>query len=177
MLISPKQSLGDYVYSLTIYDYVAFGWLAFLLIVIFSLSVMMMMRKKLRCSILLMLVTIFLIFAAPISIKLFLDKSVRKVAILDQNHTILNFSKSLIVTAKLENRGKIDLHKCYINSKVLKTPENFFKDILNYLKPIEKKTIILTEDLSQNQIKEFKVVFENFKYSENYDVIVKAECY
>ncbi len=176
MLISPKQSLGDYVHSLTIYDYLAFGWLALLLIVMFLLSIMMI-KKRPKCAILLMFVTTFFIFVAPISIKLFLDKSVRKVVILDQNHTVLNFSKSLIVTAKLENRGKIDLYKCYINSKVLKAPDNFLKDILNYLKPIEKKTIILTEDLPQNQKKEFKVVFENFKYSGNYAVIVKAECY
>ncbi len=176
MLISPKQSLGDYVHSLTIYDYLAFGWLALLLIVMFLFSIMMI-KKRPKCAILLMFVTTFFIFVAPISIKLFLDKSVRKVVVVDKNHTILNFSKSLIVTGELENRGKIDLYKCYINSKILKTPENFFKDISNYLKPIEEKTIILTEDLFQKERKEFKMVFENFKYSGSYDVIVKAECY
>ncbi len=176
MLISPKQSLGDYVHSLTIYDYVAFGWFALLLIAIFTLSVMMI-KKRPKCSITLMIFSVFLILIAPISIKLFLDKSVRKVIVVDKNHTLLSFSKSLIITGELENRGKIDLHKCYINGKILRTSENFFKYISNYLKPIEKKTIILTEDLFQKERKEFKMVFENFKYSGSYDVIVKAECY
>jgi hypothetical protein len=116
-------------------------------------------------------------FTAPLGIKIFLDKSVRKVEIKDQNHTLLNFSKALVVTGKLYNLGKIDMHKCYIKTKILRQTDNKYLNILYNLKPIAKRTTILDENITRNSSKELKVVFEKFNYQKEYRVTLSAECY
>ncbi len=176
MIKQLKQSLIDYSNSLTIYDYVAFGWLFFLLFALLALSITLS-KKRPRCAIILIILTLILIFTAPVAIKLFLDKTVRKVVILDQNHTELNFSKSLIVTGMVQNLGKVEFHKCYINTKIVKLSQNKYMNLLNSLKPIRKKSIIVQRDIAYGESKEFKVVFEKFRYPKEYNVTISAECY
>ena len=116
-------------------------------------------------------------FTAPIGIKIFLDKSVRKVEIQDKNSTLLNFSKALVVTGEIHNLGKIDMTKCYIKTKILKNTDNKYLNILYTLKPIRQRTTILDENLTKNSSKELKVVFKNFNYKKEYRVTLDAECY
>lgn len=176
MLKGLKQRLNDYADTLTMYDYAAFGWLLFLLIVLILLA-LLFSKKSPKMASLLIFLTFTLMFTAPIGLKIFLDSTVRKVEVLDQNHTHLNFSKSLIVTGNLHNLGKIDMKKCYIQTKILKQTENKYLNMLYSLKPIRKRTTILDENLTQNSNKELKVVFEKFNYTKAYRVTLSAECY
>jgi hypothetical protein len=118
-----------------------------------------------------------LIFIAPFAIKFFLDKTVRKVVILDQNYTKLNFAKYLIVTGKVENRGKVNFGRCYINTKIKKVSDNKYINIFNSIKPIRNRTVIMDKNISVNNNGDFKVVFEKFNYDKKYLVEVSAECY
>ncbi|HIP03344.1 MAG TPA: DUF2393 domain-containing protein [Campylobacterales bacterium] len=176
MLKGLKQRLTDYTDSLTMYDYAAFGWLLFLLVILILLA-LLSSKKKPKLAVSLIFLTFILMFTAPIGIKIFLDKSVRKVEIQDQNSTLLNFSKALVVTGKLYNLGKIDMTRCYIKTKILKQTDNKYLNILYNLKPIRQRTTILDENLTQNSSKELKVVFEKFNYQKEYRVTLFAECY
>ena len=176
MLKGLKQRLTDYTDSLTMYDYTAFGWLLFLLVVLILLAILSS-KKKPKLATLLIFFTFILMFTAPIGIKIFLDKSVRKVEIQEQNNTHLNFSKALVVTGELHNFGKIDMTKCYIKTKILKKADNKYLNILYTLKPIRQRTTILDENLTKNSSKELKVVFKNFNYKKEYRVTLDAECY
>jgi aromatic ring-opening dioxygenase LigB subunit len=158
------------------YDYIAFGWL-FGLLLMMILTALLSANKKPKLASFLIFTSFILMFTAPIGIKIFLDKTVRKVEILDQNSTKLNFSKALVITGKIKNQGKIDLHKCYINAKVLKTSNNKYLDFLYNLKPIRKRTILTEANLSKEKFEEFKVVFEKFNYKKEYRVSLSAECY
>lgn len=176
MLKGLKQRLIDYTDSLTMYDYAAFSWLLFLLFVLIFLAILFS-KKKPKLATFLIFFTFIFMFIAPIGIKIFLDKTVRKVEIQDQNQTYLKFSKSLLITGSINNLGKIDMKKCYIKTKVLKQTGNKYLDILYNLKPIVKRTTIMDKNITQNSSLEFKVLFEKFKYSKEYKVIVSAECY
>lgn len=176
MLKNLKQRLIDYTESLTTYDYAAFGWLLFLLVTLILLAIILS-KKKPKLASFFIFVTFIMMFIAPIGLKIFLDETIRKVEIVDQNHTALQFSKALVITGSVENKGKIDFNKCYIKTNIIKVSDNKYKNIFNYLKPIRKRTIILDEQISQNQSKEFKVVFEKFNYPKEYTVTVSAECY
>ncbi len=176
MLKNLKISLVDYVNSLTLYDYLAYGWLVFLLFLLLLLSVLLF-RKKPNLASFLLLISFISMFVGPVFIKIFLDKTVRKVEVIDQNNTLLNFSNSLIVTGKLQNRGKIDFYVCHVSVKVLKASEDKYKNILNSIKPIRKKSIIIDANISKNKNREFKVIFEEFKYKNGYNIVVSSECY
>jgi hypothetical protein len=171
-----KASLTDYIHTLTVYDYAAFGWL-FGLLFMMILTALLSSNKKPKLASFLIFFSFILMFTGPIGIKLFLDKTVRKVNIIDQNSTKLNFSKSLVITGKIENHGKINLHKCYLNTKVLKISDNKYLNFLYNLKPIRKRTVVTEANISKDESEEFKVVFEKFNYKKDYSVSITAECY
>ena len=171
-----KATLTDYIHSLTMYDYVAFGWLV-LFIVMLIIFGLLFSKKKPKLAIFMILSSFVLMFIAPIAVKLILDKTVRHVEILDQNHTFLNFSKALIVTGTLHNIGKTDLHRCYIKTKVLKDEKNKYLKFLYNLKPLRQRSIVQEANITQDNKEPFKIVFEKFKYDKAYSVVTSVECY
>jgi hypothetical protein len=171
-----KQSLIDYLNALTIYDYAAFGWLLFLFLIILTLAILLG-RKRPTLAISLIMITIVLMFVAPFGIKFFLDKTVRKVEIVTEKISKLHFASSLIISGHVVNDGKVPFKKCRINAKVFKISENKYKNILNNLKPLRNKTIVVDKNISQGESAMFKIVFENFTYAKEYNVSLSGECY
>ena len=171
-----KQSLIDYTHALTIYDYAAFGWLLFLFFIILTLAILLG-RKKPTLAISLIMIVILLMLVAPFGIKYFLDKTVRKVEVVTDKVSKLHFASSLIVTGHLNNDGKVPLHRCRVNAKVFKIDKNKYKNILNNLKPLRNKTIVVDKNISQGESAMFRIVFENFRYSKEYNLSLSAECY
>ncbi len=176
MIEEIRLKLFTYLHSLTIYDYVAFGWLLFLITIILVLIVLLA-RKKPKLAIWMTLLTLILIIAGPFGIKYFLDKSVRKVELLDTNITKLHYAQSLIITGKLKNSGKVKLQRCFISATVFQTFRNKYKNMLFRLKPLRKKTIFLEENLSKGDKKGFKIVIDHFNYSRDFNTTLHAECY
>ncbi len=176
MLEQLKENLLDYLHTLTLYDYTAFGWLLFLFLIILTLAVLLG-RKKPTLALFLIMIVILLMFVAPFGIKYFLDKTVRKVEVVTDKISKLHFASSLIVTGHLINSGKIPYQKCRINAKVFKINDNKYKNILNNLKPLRNKTIVVEKNISQGQEAMFKIVFDKFTYSKEYNVTLSAGCY
>ena len=176
MIENLKGSFLDYLHALTLYDYAAFGWLLFLFLIILTLAILLG-RKKPRLAISLIIVTILLMFVAPFGLKYFLDKTVRKVDVVMDKVSKLNYASSLIVLGHLSNDGKVPFKKCRINAKVFKIDENKYKNMLNSLKPLRNKTIVLDKNISEGEEAVFKIVFENFKTTKEYNVSLSAECY
>ncbi len=176
MLQHYKQSLIDYMHALTVYDYAAFGWLLFLFLIILTLAILLG-RKKPTLAITLIMIVILLMFIAPFGIKYFLDTTVRKVEVVTDKISKLHYASSLIVTGHLINAGKVPYQKCRINAKVFKISDNKYKNILNNLKPLRNKTILLDENISEGEEVVFKIVFENFRYSKEYNVTLSGACY
>ncbi len=176
MLETIKQNYIDYIHALTLYDYAAFGWLLFLFLIILTLTVLLGRRKP-TLAISLIMIVIFLMFIAPFGIKYFLDKTVRKVDVVTEKITKLHFASSLIITGYLQNKGKVPYHTCRINAKVFKITDNKYKNIVLSLKPLRNKTILLDKNITQGEKAVFKIVFEHFTYSKEYNVSVSGECY
>lgn len=176
MLENFKQNLIDYTNALTLYDYVAFGWLLFLFSIILTLAILLG-RKKPTLAIFLVMITILLMFVAPFGVKYFLDTTVRKVVVVTDKVSKLHFASSLIIAGHLSNDGKVPFQRCRITAKVFKIDENRYKNILNNLKPLVEKTIVVDKNISKGEEAVFKIVFENFKYTDDYNVSLSGECY
>ncbi len=171
-----KQRVLDYIHHLTIYDYFALSWVG-----VFFLFVMMIaflnIKKRASLAISILLISFVLVAFSPIFIKLYFDKTVRKVEILNQKITKLNFANMLIIKGSLQNQGKIDYKKCRIFTKVVKKDENKYKNILNNLKPLRKKSILLDRELKKEEKERFKIVMKDFNLKDMYEVKVSGECY
>lgn len=170
-----KKSLLDYTNHLTIYDYAAFGWLGFLIVILLFLAILL--RKKSTLSLSLLLFAMLLMFVAPLPLKLFLDQTIRKTEIKTISIDELKYSKSLVVVGELKNSSKIDFDICTIQAKVLRFDQNRYKTMLYTLKPLLKKTIYMEEAILKDQVVPFKIVFERFHYEKDYNVSTSATCY
>ncbi len=170
-----KKSLLNYIDHLTIYDYVAFGWLGLLIVLMLFLAILL--RKKASLSISLLLLAMLLMFLAPLPIKLFLDQTIRKSEIKTISINEMKYAKSLVIVGELKNSSKIDFDICNIEAKVLRFDNNKYKNILYSIKPLLKKTIYINEAILKEQTTPFKIVFPKFHYEKDYNVTLSATCY
>ncbi len=170
-----KKSLLDYINHLTIYDYATFGWLGLLIFIILFLAILL--RKKASLSLTLLLFAMLLMFIAPLPLKLFLDQTIRKNEIKIVSLDEMKYAKSLVVVAQLKNSSKIDFDTCSIKAKVIRLSKNRYKNILYGIKPLLKKTIYIEEEILKEQTKDFKIIFQNFHYTKDYNVSISATCY
>ena len=171
-----KQRFIDYFHHLSLYDYLGFAW--FMVFFIFVVTLVMILYNKVpKLSIAMLFVSFITLIFSPLLVKLYFDKTVRKVEILNQKITKLNFAKMLIIKGQIKNSGKMDYKKCRIFTRVIKKDENRYKKFINYLKPLEKKSILLDKELKKENFEKFKIVLEKFALSEPYEVKVTGECY
>ncbi len=171
-----KQRITDYIQHLTIYDYFAISWVG-VFFIFMMMIVFLNIKKRTKFAISLFLISLVLVTFSPIFIKLYFDKTVRKVEILDQKITKLNFANMLIIKGKLQNQGKIDYKKCRVFTKVVKKNKNKYKNILNNLKPLRNMSIVINQKLKKENKESFRIVMKNFKFNSPYEVKVRGECY
>jgi uncharacterized protein (UPF0333 family) len=134
-------------------------------------------RKKPTLAVFLVIVVILLMFVAPFAVKYFLDQTVRKVDVSLDEVAKLNYAEALIVKGHLKNSGKISYQKCHIEAKVFEINSNKYKNMLNNLKPFRNETILLEENISKGDEAVFKIVFEDFKNTHEYNVSLSGVCY
>jgi len=176
MLKQLKEDITCYLNAFTIYDYAAFIWLGTLFFILFLLA-LVLIRKKPYFSILLIVICLFLAFLGPVGVKTILDKTIRKNEIISKEVRKLHFSNSLIVAGELKNISKIKFKKCKIEALVTKASKNSYINYPYKLKPLKKKTIIISKEIPVNETVDFRIVFEDFKYKKDINVTINGECY
>jgi len=176
MLKDIKLRILDYIHHLTIYDYFAFSLVGVFFLLSFLIFIMIA-RKRLGLGLLWLLLSIMIVVISPIFIKLYFDKTVKKVEIIEKKETKLNFAKMLVIKGKLKSKAKIDFKKCRVFAKVVQVDENKYKNILNNLKPKRYMSILLDRELKRGESLPFKMVFKNFAPKYKYKTEVFGECY
>jgi hypothetical protein len=137
----------------------------------------MISKKTTIISILTFFLSLALITAGPFVVKYFLDKNIRATKIENLKFYKLHFSDTLIVEFDLKNCSKMDFKTCLVETKVVKKSNSKLKSLLYRLKPILLKPIIYNEQLEKNSSTSKRVVFDNFRYRGNFNVLVTANCY
>ncbi len=176
-LTTLRERILDYLHHLSVYDYIAYGWLVAVLVGSLLLAIVLA-GKKPKTSLLLILIVLVSMMAGPFGMKYALDRIVRKTALTDTNTTHLQFAKDLIVTGKIVNEGKIDFSGCRVFVTVLKKDENRYRQMLYMLKPLRKKSLHIEKRLPKGEEMAYRVVLEHFALREGtYDVRQRVECY
>jgi hypothetical protein len=87
----------------------------------------------------------------------------------------LEFTKAIVVHAKLTNLSKRNFKECKVTATAyIKTP-NEYKNMILRFKPIVKSSIVI-QDIEKNQNKEIKMFIEPFYYQKEYEVGLKTSC-
>lgn len=171
-----KASILNYIHHFSIYDYAAYAWLVLLFFVTVLLSIMVARRSPVF-SILILLLSIVLLFAGPFVLKHYLDDFIRPTKSNIEEVKKLNFSQTLIVLGSVKNISKKNFSMCEIQISVSKQDKNNIKNFINQLKPLRKKTISIKEPIEVNATKEFRVVFDNYSYTNDINTSINSKCY
>jgi len=176
MLKDIKLRILDYAHHLTIYDYFAFSMVGVFFLFSFLIFIMIA-RKRLGFGILWLFLSILVVVASPLFIKIYFDQTVKKVKIINKKETKLNFAKMLVIKGELKSEAKIDFKKCRVFAKIIKKDQNKYKKILNSLKPKRYLSILLDRELKRGESMPFKIVFKDFVPKYEYKTEVYGECY
>ena len=171
-----KFSIFNYLNHFGLYDYIAYIWLILTFFILLFLS-LILIKKSIKISIMLMLFSFLLFFVGPPVLKYFLDITTRPVEIGKINFKKLHFSNTLIIDTKIKNISKKTYSECQINAKVYKQKKEKIKNFISKLKPITHRTILSKQELKSGESMNRRIIFCNFAYNNDINVSINAGCY
>lgn len=172
-----KISFLFYLKNLALYDYLAFGWFIVTFFILIFLAILLA-RKSTTLALLLIITSLVLFILAPFMIKWKLNHYLRPVTTEVTHVQKLIFSDSLIVEGEITNKSSKSFQKCLVETNILKNnPSNIFVSYINLLKPLKNRSILLESVVFENNVIEYRVVFDDFFYEGDITATIKAECY
>lgn len=169
-----KANLQTFVSTLHTYDFIMFGAVGALFLLILLLAVLI--RQRTVTSLFLILFALILIVIGPIAGYKYVHATVYKTEILDLQVKKLEFTEALVIKGSLKNSGKQSYSRCRISAHAYKGASNLFEEFVYPLKPFAKVSILKEEDLNITQSLDFKLVIEPFTYSDEYNISMEANC-
>jgi len=171
-----KIYILNYIHHFSMYDYIAYAWLILLFFITILLAIMVA-KKSPTFSVLILIIALTLLFAGPFVLKHYLDKFIRPSLTKIEQIKKLTFSDTLIINGTLTNLSKKSFSTCNINISIIKTSKNDIQNFINQLKPLRKQSISIDSTIEVNSTKEFRVVFDNYRYLKDINISSKSECY
>ena len=168
-----KEKLLAFLHTLTLYDYIYFG--AVFLIFILLILATLLLRHKITLALFILLLAILDISIGPtFGFSLFHNYLFKK------NITItkakkLHFVKAVVIEGKLKNESKFNFKTCRLNATIYKETHNKYKNLLFRLKPLKHATLVV-KDIKKGSETKFKFLVEPFNYKKDIDVSVDGVC-
>ena len=168
-----KGKITAFINELTKYDYILFGSVFALFILILILA--LLLRKKGALSAFLALLSFVVLFLGPTLgyIKMHEFLFPNSVKLISQKK--LHFLPAIVVTGSVTNDSKRDFKKCKVTASVLRQSKNKIKTYIYKFKPLKKMSII-EENIAKGQTRDFKIIIEPFTSSRDYNISIKADC-
>ncbi len=168
-----KLQLKEFIEGLILYDYILFGAVLVLFVLLIVLAILL--RRRLGLAIFLVLLAFATFFLGPtlgyIEMHKFLFKN--QTELISQKK--LHFTQAVIVKGKLTNLSKLDFKLCKITAELYRVTPNKYKNYIYKLKPFQKMSII-EEDIKKGQSRNFKIIVEPFTYKKDYNISLEASC-
>jgi len=168
-----KNKITSFLDGLITYDYILFGGilLLFILMIVFSI----LLRKKKKLSLFLAIFSFIFLMVMPfIGYKIMHNELFKNQTILVSQKK-LEFTKAVVVYGKLTNLSDIDFRSCLITATIYKSNSNIIKNYIYKLKPLKKMSIIEKEIVIGNEI-DFKIIVSPFTYLGGFNTTLEASC-
>lgn len=168
-----KEKIIVFINNLIFYDYVLFGSILVLFILLLVLTILI--RQKFAMAMFLLLLSFFILFIGPVVGYIELHKFLFKNNVELVSQKKLNFTQAVVVKGMLTNESKFDFSSCTITASAYKVSGNPIKDFIFPFNPF-KKMSILELGIAQGSTRNFKIIVEPFTYSKEYNISVEANC-
>lgn len=169
-----KAKITDFIHSLLIYDYLLFGGIFILFILLLTIAIMF--RHKLGLAISMVLLAFGALTAGPIIGYQQLHHYLFKHKITIHEVKALEFTKALLIKGDINNTSKRPFLECDVHAGVYKVTHNKYIDPLYPYLPFKKGSIHLKESIKPGKSVPFKLFIEPFRYSKDYNITLKAKC-
>jgi len=163
----------DFIKELIIYDYILFGSLLLLFILLVILGIFL--RNKIILAIFIILFAFITLFAGSFFGYIVMHQHLFKNETVLLGDQRLNFTDAVVVYAKLKNISNRDFKSCKVTATAYKASSNELKNYLFKFKPIAKMSII-ENDIRIGDEREIKFIIEPFTYKNDYNISVGADC-
>lgn len=173
---SLKASFLIYINHFQMADYIAFAWLILLFFIALFVAILLA-KKRPILAILIIFFDLILLGVGPFGIKYVFDSHFRKTSVELTTVQQLIYSDTLIIQGNLHNIGKVDFAKCFINASIYPKTDTGFAGELKRLKPLRQTSIYIQEPPKIGEKRDFELVWENIRLSEEQNLSVKGECY
>lgn len=168
-----KAKITAFLHNLIMYDYVLFGAIFLLFLLLITLSIVV--RRNVSLSIFLALLSFVLLFSGPFVGYVQMHKYLFKNSTQLVESKKLTFVDALVVYGTITNESKFDFSECKITASTYKVSGNILKDFLFTLNPF-KKVSMYEHNITKGQQREFKLIVEPFTYSKDFNVSIGANC-
>lgn len=165
--------IAEFIKSITLYDYILFGSLFFLFIVLIIIGIII--RRRTIIAVLTIVFAFVQLIVGSTYGYTKLHAYIYKNEIEITTQKKLNFTQAIVIEGVLKNTSEKDFQSCKIEAKVCKKSKYKIKEFILGLKPVSKMFII-EENIPKAAQREFKMIVEPFTYPHDYNVTVKAKC-
>lgn len=160
---------------MNVFDFAVLS-LSFLLFLLFLLLAIMF-RKSTVLFLLLFVLALSSIIAAPIISNMIVKGYVNKSNLTLKIDRRLQFYDAYMLSGMITNEGRRDFKECTIDFEAYKEGANFLKTFVNrYFKPLEKRELVVHGPIKMGESKDFKFLVDGFTYHD-FKVTIKNRCY
>jgi hypothetical protein len=167
------QNLTTFLNELIVYDYILFGSVFFIFILVIILGILF--RKRTVLAIILIFLSFTTLIIGSTLGYTQMHKYLYKNSTFLVSQKLLTYTKAVVVYGVVKNISKFDFKSCKITASAYKVSDNSLKDYLYKFKAF-KKMSILENDILKGQKREFKIIVEPFTYSKDYNISLGASC-
>ncbi|MDD2838184.1 MAG: DUF2393 family protein [Sulfuricurvum sp.] len=169
-----KAQIIDFIHHLLIYDYLLFGGIFILFILLLTLAIAF--RKKMGLAIFLVLVAFGVLTAGPVGGYIALHHYLFKHTIIIHEVKALEFTEALLIKGDINNTSKRPFKECTLHAGVYKVTHNKYIDPLYPYLPFKKSSLKLQVRIDPGKSVPFKLFVEPFRYTKDYNLTLKGEC-
>lgn len=169
-----KTRIIDFIHHLLVYDYLLFGgiFILFLLLLILAIA----LRNKMGLAIFLVFVAFGVLTLGPVAGYIALHQYLFKYSITIHEEKALEFTEALLIKGDINNTSKRPFKECTVHAGVYKVTHNQYLDRIYPFIPFKKGSLTITQDLAPGESAHFKLFIEPFRYAKDFNVTYKAEC-
>ncbi|MBV5322093.1 MAG: DUF2393 family protein [Sulfuricurvum sp.] len=169
-----KAKIIDFIHHLIIYDYLLFGgiFVLFLLLLVLAIA----LRHKMAFAIVFVILAFSVLTAGSVVGYIQLHHYLFKNKIILHKVKALEFTEALLIKGDINNTSKRSFKECTIYAGVHKVSHYKYLNHLYPYVPFKKGSLTLTKTIAPGESVPFKLFVEPFRYDKEYNITIKGEC-
>lgn len=169
-----KARIIDFIHHLIIYDYLLFGgiFVLFLLLLVLAIA----LRHKMVLAVIFVLLAFGVLTAGPVIGYIKLHQYLFKNTIILHEVKALEFTEALLIKGDINNTSKRPFKECSIYVGVYKVSHYKYLDKIYPYIPFKKGSLKIVEPIAPGKSAPFKLFVEPFRYAKDYNITIKGEC-